>query len=232
MRQELGPPVVVRAGLERQLLAGHLLGGHEGPGADDQRGIAQLVEVPVQGRQGDEAGADDRGALQEAGARLLEVEPHGQRIDDFGPVIVVDHLGHRELALALALAEGIEVGGDSGGIKRRAVGKGHARPELEGELSVIGVDLPALSDPGLDRKRVGVLVGELVGDLVEHPAIGVEAARWWVEVGMRLLLQVHQAAALYRLVAALGHSRRIALGATRQRRTQGQHRRTPQQPLF
>ena len=37
-----------------------------------------------------------------------------------------------------------------------------------------------------------ILVGQLVGDLVQHAAVGIEAARRRIEIGVRLLLQVDQ----------------------------------------
>jgi hypothetical protein len=82
------------------------------------------------------------------------------------------------------------------GIERRAVGEGDAGADLEDVLRGVGIDRPALGDPRLDLERLGILVGELVGDLVENAAVGIETARGWIEIRVGLLLQVDQRSAL------------------------------------
>ena len=86
---------------------------------------------------------------------------------------------------------GVEVFGHGGGVKRRAVREGDPFAQVESVLGFIGIAGPALGDPRLNLQRFRVLPGELVGYLIENPAIRVKAAGGRIEIGVRLLLQIN-----------------------------------------
>ncbi len=71
-------------------------------------------------------------------------------------LVVGEDLGHRQLLRLVAETVGVIVFGDRSGIERRAIGEGDARPDLESVFGGIGVDRPALGDPRLDLKRLGI----------------------------------------------------------------------------
>ncbi len=135
------------------------------------------------------------GALQEAGRRFFEVELHRQRVDDFAAQIVIDHFGNRLVQFLVAQPVGVEIFSDGVGIQRGAVGEGDARAQREGVFGAVGVDSPGFGDPGLDFQRVRVLVGQLVGDLVEDAAVGIKTACGRIQISVRLLFQIDQGAA-------------------------------------
>ena len=193
-------PVVILARLHHELAAERLALHHERARADDLGGVAQRL-VRQRERPGRyQPRADHRCALQEADRGLGEGELHGQRIDHFAGLVVGDHLRDRVLQLLVAEAVGVVVLRDRRGIERRAVGEGDAGPDLEGVLGGVGVDRPALGDPRLDLERLGILIRELVGDLVEHAAVGIEAAGRRIEIGVGLLIEIDQRAAFDRCV--------------------------------
>ncbi|MNE08794.1 hypothetical protein D3C80_1014530 [compost metagenome] len=194
---ELGrSPVVVLANLQIERLAQRLGIDHEGAGADDLGCIAKLLEGQGQGRQRDDTGTDHRRALEETRGRFLERELYRQRVDDFAALVIVDHFGNRLFQLLVAEAVGVEILGDGCGINRRSIGEGDAGPELERVFGGIVVDSPGFCQPGLDLQRLGVLVGQLVGDLVEDTAVRVKPASRRIEVGVSLLLEIDERAAL------------------------------------
>ena len=194
MRQSDRPPAVVLARSQRQLLAQRLAADHERTGTDDPRRVTQLLERPRQCRRRYQTGADDRCRLQESRRRLAEVEPDRQRVEHLAALVVVDRLGYRLLQRLVAEPVGIEVLRHRGRIQRRTVGEGHARAQLERVLGHLVVDRPRLGNPRLDLQRGRILPGQLVGDLVQDAAVRVEAPRWRIQTGMRLLLQIDQRA--------------------------------------
>lgn len=80
--------------------------------------------------------------------------------------------------------------------------------DFKGVFGFIGIGGPAFGDPRLHLQRFRVLPGELVGDLIQNAAIRVEAARWGIEIGVRLLFQIDKRAAFNRSVGGVSSRRR------------------------
>ncbi|VGQ08126.1 hypothetical protein SB00610_05299 [Klebsiella quasipneumoniae subsp. similipneumoniae] len=154
-------------------------------------GIAQLLKIALQGAEGHQTGADGGGPLQEARRRFVEVKFHRQRVDHFAALVVIDHLRDRQAVGFIAQPIGVEVFGDGGGIQRRTVREGDPFAQVESVLGFIGITGPALGDPRLNLQRFRVLPGQLVGDLIENAAVWIKAAGGWIEIGVRLLLQIN-----------------------------------------
>ena len=216
-------PAVVLARLEHQFLAQGLAGHHEGARTYDACGIAKLLEWTIQRGRRDQARADHRSALEKARRGFLEEEFHGQRIDDFAAFVIVDDLGNRLLERLVAETVGIEVACHGGSVQRQSVREAHAGAQLEAVLGGIGVHGPGFGDPGLDLQRLGVLVGQLVRDLVEHAAVGIEAAGRRVEIGVCLLFEIDQSAALNRFRRGAGLGRAGLPGAAGQQHAARQY---------
>ena len=54
-------------------------------------GVTQLFKVALQRAERDQTRANRGGALQEPRRRFFEVELHGQRVDHFAAIVVIDH---------------------------------------------------------------------------------------------------------------------------------------------
>lgn len=113
-------------------------------------GVAQLFKISRQGAQGNQPGADGRGALQKSRRGLFKVELNRQRIDDFATIVVINHLGHRQAVRFIAETVGIKVFGNCIGVKRGAIRKGDARANLKGIFGFIRVGAPAFGNPRFD----------------------------------------------------------------------------------
>ncbi|MCY1302717.1 hypothetical protein D9M70_523940 [compost metagenome] len=117
----------------------------------------------------------------------------------------------------VAKTEHVVILGDGRRVEWRAVGKSDARADLERVFGRIRVDRPGFGDPRFDLKRLWVLIGQPVGDLIEDTAVRIEAACRGIEIGMGLLLQIDQRPAFYRL-RAFGVGTHVGQARRRQRR--------------
>ena len=187
-----GAAPVRRVLLQHDLLAALPRHELEGPGADGVRRIVGAVFADG-GRTHDRGGA--RGEhRQERGARLLEHELHGERVDGLHGLHVAEEvvgegilaeLGGRMLGIDLALDRELH----GLGVERGAVVKGDALAQLEHVVQAVpghgprlgqaGDDLRALVGEGDERLHhaaahaVGVEIGHLCG--IEIDGLGHEA---------------------------------------------------------
>ena len=113
-------------------------------------GVAQLFKISRQGAQGNQPGADGRGALQKSRRGLFKVEFYRQWIDDFAAIVIINHLGNRQAARFIPKPVGIKVFGNRIGVKRGSIREGDARANLKDILCFIGVNAPAFGNPGFD----------------------------------------------------------------------------------
>ncbi|CAH0271574.1 hypothetical protein SRABI106_03064 [Rahnella aquatilis] len=134
------PPVVILAGSQIDFTPQRFFADHKRAGTDDVRGVAQRIKITIQRAQRHQTGANGCRALQESRRGFFEIELHGQRINHFAVVIIVDDFGDRQVMLFVAQTVSIKVFGDRVGIERRAVGEGHARTQFKGVFGFICVE--------------------------------------------------------------------------------------------